>query len=237
MKDLKPKHFAFWLAVTLFLLVVYFLIGEVMRASENLGSPLAFELFAAVIGSIVTVAAMTIMMKLQLQQDKDREFSSQLFDKKIEIYERLLQLVFSMDDDGTITRDEIQAIENQIGTASLVAHCDLVSIFAQFLYQLKIYGVVYFRNMSPNQLAHFQEFVKQEKQKKQAKSKLANHFHQQTISVENNEAAFFLSLDDFIQGIRQDLAVVEGNVKHDIEHFVRTPFDQFKLIKDPNIVD
>lgn len=237
MHNLTIKYIAYWIGLTAFLLLVYFLIGKILIAAEALQSPLAFELFAAVMGSIVTVAAMTIMMRSQLQQDKDREFSSQLFQKKIDIYEKLLQLVFSMDDDGTISRDEIQAIENQIGIASLVAHRDLVSRFAQFLYQLKIYGVVYFRNMTAPQLAHFKSFVMEEKQKTLVASKLANHIYLSTAPIADNEIAHFLSLDDFIQGIREDLAVVEGDVKHDIEHFVRTPIDQYKLFKNPNLVD
>jgi len=200
-------------------------------------SPLVFELFAAVMGSIVTVAAMAIMMKAQLQQDKEREFSTQLFEKKIAIYEELLHLVFSMDDDGIIEREEIQAIENQIGVASLVANRDLVSTFAQFLYQMKIYGVLYFRNMAPKQLEHFRQFIAEEKVKPMEASKLANHKYRGVLALENNELAYFLSLDEFIQGMRYDLAVVEGDVKHDIEHFVRTPIDQFKLFKNPNKVD
>ena len=231
------KQIAFWLLVTLFMLLVYYNIGQVMDISKELDSDLAFELMAAVMGSIVTVAAMAIMMKVQIQQDKEREFSTQLFDKKIHIYERLLQLIFIMDDDGTIQREEIQAIENQIGTASLVANRDLVSSFAQFLYQLKVYGVMYFRNMTPKQLEHFKAFAMEEKVKSMEKSKLANHIYLTELPVEGNEAQYFLSLDDFIQGMRADLAVVEGDVKHDIEHFVRTPIDQFKLFKNPNNVE
>ncbi len=235
--ELNVKQLFFWLFVTVFLLLVYYCIGQMMRVAEEVESDLAFELMAAVMGSIVTVAAMAIMMKVQIQQDKEREFSTQLFEKKIDIYERLLQLIFTMDDDGTIQREEIQAIENHIGSAALVANRDLVSSFAQFLYQLKVYGVMYFRNMTPKQLEHFKAFVTEEQAKTLEKSKLANHIHQLELPIQGNEINYFLSLDDFIQGLRADLAVVEGDVKHDIEHFVRTPIDQFKLFKNPNNVD
>jgi hypothetical protein len=207
-----------------------------MRMAETI-SPLVFELFAAVMGSILTVTAMALMMKAQAQQDKEKEFSARIFEKKLELYQKLLNTIFLIDDDDLIEKQEVQEVENQIGVCCLVANVDLVSLFAQYLYQLKIYGVLYFRSMTPKQLANFREFVVDEKQKSLEHSKLANAKHLIKAQIEGNEADYFVSLDEFIQGIRDDLAMVEGNVKYDIEHFVRTPIDKYSLFKNPNNVD
>lgn len=226
----------FWSAICVFLLIQYFFIGDMMRMAETI-SPLVFELFAAVMGSILTVTAMALMMKAQSQQDKEKEFSARVFEKKLELYQELLNTLFLIDDDDLIEKQEVQEVENQIGVCCLVANVDLVSLFAQYLYQLKIYGVLYFRSMTPKQLDNFREFVIKEKKKSLEHSKLANHKHLIGNSPEGNEFEYFVSLDEFIQGIRDDLAVVQGNVKFDVEHFVRTPIDKYNLFKNPNNVD
>lgn len=229
------RNVFFWSVICVFLLIQYFFIGDMMRIAEK-ASPLVFELFAAVMGSIVTVAAMALMMKAQSQQDKEKEFAARIFEKKLELYQELLNTIFKLDDDDLIEKQEVQEVENQIGVACLVANVDLVSLFAQYLYQLKIYGVLYFRSMTPRQLDNFREFAIKEKKKSLVNSKLANAKHLIKAPIEGNEVDYFVSLDEFIQGIRDDLAIVEGNVTYDVEHFVRTPIDKYNLFKNPNNV-
>lgn len=143
-----------------------------------------------------------------------------------------------MDDDSLINRQEISDIENCIGGCSLVASEELVGLLSQFMYQLKVYGVVYRRNMTDEQRTHFGEFVEQEKQKTDpGDSHLALCKWQLTMPVKGQEDQYFVSLDELIQGIRYDLAVVEGNIKHDLELFIRTEYDKYKLISRPNVVN
>jgi hypothetical protein len=59
---------------------------------------------------------------------------------------------------------------------------------------------------------------------------------QAPLTVENFEE-YFVSLDNIIQLIREDLSVVEGDIEALIENFVQMPMDKFKLMKNPNIVD
>jgi len=56
------------------------------------------------------------------------------------------------------------------------------------------------------------------------------------LTIENFEE-YFVSLDNIIQLIREDLSVVEGDIEALIENFVQMPMDKFKLMKNPNIVD
>ncbi len=224
-----------WVFVAIFLIVQYLFVGEIMVVAAE-QSPLVFELFAAVMGSIVTVAAMAVMMKAQAKQDTQKEYSSRIFEKKLEIYQELLHLLFSIDDDNRIDFDEIHRVENQIGIACLVANTRLVSLFSQYMYQLKVYGVLYFRSMTSSQLENFRDFADEERKKPFELSKLAYSKHVLTEPVENNEVSYFVSMDEFIQGIRDDLNIIEGNVMHDVEHFVRTPIDKHGLFTSPNIV-
>jgi hypothetical protein len=131
----------------------------------------------------------------------------------------------------------MEDVENQIGVACLVANEDLVSMFAQFTYQFKVYGVLYFRSMSEMQKSHFIEFVEREIKKEAIDSRLAFKKHHIEIDPKVEPEVYFLSLDDLLQGIRNDLAVVEGDIKRSVEHFVRIGYDQFRMMKDPNIVD
>lgn len=236
MSQNNRRETLFWLLVALVILSLYLFIGQFLKFAEE-RSPLVFELFAAIMGSIVTVSAMALMMRIQGRQETRKEFSARLFDRKLAIYQQLMEAIFTADDDNVISREEIQSIENTIGLACLVANADLVSVFSQFLVQVKVYGVLYFRSLTPTQLEHFAGWVEAEQAAPEAESKLAVDKFALPQAVRGNERDFFVSLDDVVQGMREDLAVVEGNVQQDIEHFVRTPYDAQSMIKDPNVVD
>ncbi len=227
----------FWSFITLFAFGAYFFIGEMLKFSEE-RNPLVFEFFAAIMGSIVTVSAMTVMMQAQVKYEKDKEHSSRLFEKKLEIYQDLIRVIFAADDDNVIQIEEVQEIENKVGVACLVANANLVSTYSQFLYQLKVYGTLYFRSFNEEQLAHFTRFVIAEAKAKSAEdSKLANDKYRLKVFLRGNVITYFVSLDNVIQAMRVDLAVVEGDVRQEIEHFVRTPYNKYNLIRNPNLVD
>ena len=173
----------------------------------------------------------------QAKQEKEREFSCTLFQSKVKIYEDLLETIFKADDDNRIDKEEVQSVENQIGVACLVANEELVSMFAQFTYQFKVYGVLYFRSMTETQRVHFTDFVTQEKAKSRDDSCLASSKYGMTSDPTSDVISYFVSLDDLMQGIRNDLDVVEGDIKRRVEHFVKIGYDHFKIMKNPNIVD
>ncbi|SMF35614.1 hypothetical protein SAMN02745866_02260 [Alteromonadaceae bacterium Bs31] len=227
------KRYAFTAVIITFLMGQYLFIGQVLSVSES-GHPLVFELFAAVMGSIITVAAMALIMKTQIKQETHKEYASRIFEKKLEIYQSLLEALFSIDDDAVMEDKEIHRVENLIGLACLVANKCMVSTMAQYMYQLKVYGVLYFRSMSPAQLEAFSQFINDEKGKPFELSKLATSKHAITQETKENEILYFVSLDEFIQAMREDLAIIDGDVKHDIEHFVRTPLNAKGLIPTPN---
>ena len=196
--------------------------------NSNVGS-LSQEIFSAVLASIFTVAAMTIVIKLQSRQEKEKEFASKVFEKKLMIYQELLQILFKADDDNILDDDEIQQIENKIGEASIVANAKLVSCFSQFMIQVKIYGCLYSRSMSKKQIAHFMNLIN--------KHGLISETKKRHFSNTNDFEKIFVTIDDLIQGIREDLNVVEGNIKEYISNFVSMPIDKFSMKRNPNIID
>jgi len=186
-------------------------------------------IFSAVIGSIFTVAAMSVVIKLQTRQDREKEFMTKLFEQKLQIYKEFLDIIFEADDDNLLTDDEIQLIENKIGEIALVAEANLVSCLVQFMLQVKIYGCIYPRSMSIDQRKHFIEYFRTNEGLSISKKKIP-------VTIENFEK-LFLKIDDVIQGIRFDLNVVKGDIKDGISSFVSIKIDAYNMKRNPNIID
>ncbi len=190
------------------------------------------EILAATLGASFTITAMMVVMKLQSRNEREGEFAKKLFDKKIEMYQIVLELIFKMDDDNIIDKEEIETVENKIGEAAMVASADLVSAFSQFIVQLKIYGTLYPRSMEKNQIVHFVNYFNKHPEF------LASIYKDLKMPLsEETFKDYFVSLDNLVQLIREDLSVVEGDIQEMLEHFVEMPMDKFGLMKDPNVVD
>lgn len=231
------KDTTFWIIAIVFIAVSIVSVDRILKFGEEV-NPFIYEFYAGILGSVITVAAMTVVVRLQSQHDKQREFASRLFEKKIELYSDLLSAIFTIDDDNIITMQETQKIETKVGAACLVASEPLVSTMSQFVYQLKVYGVLYLRSMEAEQMAHFIKFVECEKAKPNPHdSHLSLQKTMLSLPVRGNEMAYFVSLDEVVQEIRNDLNVVEGDVRQEVEHFIRTPYNHYNMIKEPNLVD
>lgn len=205
----KKKDYRIILYLLLFLLVSY-LVFDWLLPIQTL-PPFGVNVIVSILGSVITIALMMILMQYQMQSEERKEFKTMLFDKKLELYREFLGLVFKMDDDNMISRDEVQEVENKVGELALVAGHDLVNICAVFIVQLKSYGVLYTRSMVQKQKEHYEKNI--------------------------GSLHGFISLDDLVQAIRNDLSVVEGDVSNVLEKFVNIQYDRFKMIKDPNNVD
>jgi len=229
---------AFWIFASVIVVIGYFSLGDLMKMASTTNSAFSFELLAAILGSIITVAAMAVMIRLQAKLEKEADYNRLLFDRKLTLYQDLVYTIFKMDDDNIIDHDEVMDVENKIGVACLVAHTDLVSTFSQFVYQLKTYGAVYLRSMNDDQIEHFKLFV-QEQQKKINihDSYLSRKKHKLSFSIAEDIESYFVSLNDLIQAIRDDLDVVQGDVHKEIEHFIRLPYNHGSLVTNPNLVD
>jgi len=234
MKERSIGDYIFIILSILFTVSVFALLHEMFNRNIN---NFTNEILAAVLGSIIIVASMAIMLRIEARQEREKEFSGTLFQHKIQIYEKLLKAIFEADDDNVITKGEVQKIENLVGMACMVANEDLVSRLSQFIYQFKVYGVMYFRSMTTTQKEHFIALIEQEVKKEEEVSVLAFEKHALEVDVRKNPEAYFLSLDELIQGIRNDLSVVDGDIRQSVEHFVRINYNEFGFMEIPSIVD
>lgn len=191
-------------------IVIVFVVFQTLLDSTTLPN-FAINVMISVLGSVITIALMLILLQFQMRSEQEKDFRGRLFEKKLDLYREFLVLIFSLDDDNLITKDEIQDVENKVGEISLVASANLIGICAKVVVQLKSYGVLYERSMTDIQRDHFRQ---------------------------NKEyAGTFVSLDQLVQAIRHDLSVVEGDVSQTIETYVGIPFDRYRMVKNPNVVD
>lgn len=223
--------------LSVFFIISYLILKDLLEFAD--GQPAVVgELLSAAFATIITVSAMSVMLKFQSRQDRDKEYAAQLFDRKLSIYMDLLQMIFEAADDNCISKEEIVGIENKIGTACLISNENLVSTFSQFMIQLKIYGVIYYRSMSLDQRSHFSDFLVREKEAEDInKSYLSRKKYILPMPVRGNEPVYFVSLDDIIQDIRSDLSIIGGNVREEIEHFITTGMDAYGLMGNPNMIE
>ncbi len=154
-KSSKQKDTLIVLYAAIFAIFAFLFLHLFFKQGVN---DFTIEILAATLGASFTVSAMMVVMKIQSRHEREGEFAKRLFDKKIDMYQTILELIFKMDDDNIIDKDEIEEVENKIGEAAMVASSDLVSVFSQFVVQLKIYGTLYPRSMTKKQIAHFVKY-------------------------------------------------------------------------------
>lgn len=206
----SPRRDRVLIAILLAFIVIVFVVFQTLLDNTTLPN-FAINVTISVLGSVITIALMLILLQFQMRSEQEKDFRGRLFERKLDLYREFLVLVFSLDDDNVIAKDEIQEVENKVGELSLVASSQLIQTCATVVVQLKSYGVLYTRSMTEKQKHHYAEHM--------------GSLHQ------------FISLDHLVQAIRKDLSVVEGDVSQTIEQYVGIPFDRFRMVKDPNLVD
>ena len=231
-----------WWRETIFLvLVIVLCVASGFMAHKfyelNL-SNLTKEFISAAIGGILVLASITVTIHYQTVQETKKEFMTRLFEKKIDLYKEFLDAMFEVDDDGVIDREEICNLENLLGTLALISRESLVVLLSRFMIQLKLYGTLYFRSMTPKQINHFIENFKDtkyplyisEEQLKDAGVELGKTSNEEIVR------AVWLTPDNVVDEMRKDLDIVHGDVHGALEKFIKVPYDPYKLVKNPNSV-
>ena len=83
--------------------------------------------------------------------------------------------------------------------------------------------------MNEKQREHFTDLIQ--------KNGLISETKKRYVSNTKDFEKIFVTIDDLIQGIREDLNVVEGNIKEYVSKFVSMPIDKFSMKRNPNIID
>ena len=240
MKTTK-KYRKFYLCIIA--VIGYFAVLALLRNLYNYNlSTLGSEILASVVGAMIIIVVTVLVVGFQNTREQEREHRNMLFDKKLEVYRDFLQTIFKADDDNILSDDEVQDIENKVGVMCLFANEKLVAQFSQFIYQLKTYGVLYFRSLETDtRKKHFRDEVAAARKKKQRNSFLASGKYDLPKDTKLSDDValkkYFLSLDELVQGMRKDLGVVEGDIERNIDLFMNIPYNHAGTISSPNIID
>ena len=231
----------------IFMVWSFAFMSSLMDVVSRPGVPtFAYEILSGVTGSFITVIAMGTLMHFQGRSKRANQFSEKIFEEKLAIYRELLYRIFRADDDNRLTRKEILEIEDAIGVACLVGNERVVALLSQFAYQLKVYGVVYYRSLAQNPVpgrecprAHFEDAVQKAKIgiKGGQSSWLQSIPRESVEDPQHTPECCFVSLDQIVQAIRDDLQVVEGDISGKIQQFMEIGYDPKKLIRHPNSVE
>ena len=253
-KTLQPRYrrsrltdLAILVGFAIFMAWSFVFMGKMFDLVSRPGVPLfAYEILAAVTGSFITVLATGTLLHFQSSRAQLNQLSEAVFLRKLQIYQDLLGRIFRADDDNLLTKEEILRIEDSIGVACLVANERVVALLSQFSYQIKVYGVVYFRSLAktpepgkPCPLEHFTNAVVDAK----ARAATGKETWLQCLPKDPALAAnmtveeCFVSLDRIVQAIREDLQVVGGDIQGRIEQFMSIGYDPHGLIREPNVIE
>lgn len=106
-------------------------------------SNLTIEILAAIIAVVLVVASVAVTIHFQSRAETHQEYRVELFRNKIASYAKLLRVISRVDDDETITDDEIEKIRNGARTIALYADPALIRALASFIERLDEERILY----------------------------------------------------------------------------------------------
>lgn len=182
----------------IFILSVIFLIVAFLFFHENLKNSLEREVIVVVLGTIFTVGAMILILRIQYEEEQKKEYRAEVFRAKLNLYTQLLDMLFKLDDDRQVTEDEIIALENKIGALSLVADKCLVRALIRFFLQLKISNCIHYTDFMENREAveNLRQFIRNNREL----------LKEEECPVEKKE---FVTIGDIVYLMRKDIEVVK----------------------------
>ena len=86
------------------------------------GKELWYEMFAAVLGVIITAVITMILLRGQTNNDVERERDAKVFEEKLRIYQEFLQQLQEVIKDGTLTEEEKILLQFQVSYVAM--HCE-----------------------------------------------------------------------------------------------------------------
>ena len=98
---------------------------------------LAIELMAAALAVVLVVASVGVTIHFQSKAETERQYRVCLFENKMNVYTKFLEVTAKSDDDDKIERQEIAEIRNQARVAAMLAKKELVVCLADFVANLE----------------------------------------------------------------------------------------------------
>lgn len=115
---MKSNEKYLWISIALTALAC--LIAVVMRLFSQVD--LWFQIFAAIIGVIITAIITQVLLRGQTENDTKKEKDTKVFEEKLRIYQDFLHKLCDVIKDGRVTKEE--ARELQFQTAYITMHTD-----------------------------------------------------------------------------------------------------------------
>ena len=129
----KVVHFVILILLIVVVVAVSFLL-KVLFSSQI--SELTVEILAAVLGVVLVVASVGVTIHFQSQSETERGFRIELFQTKVETYQKLLKCIAKIDDDDHIDDKEVEAVRNRARAVALIASPELVEKLADLVKRL-----------------------------------------------------------------------------------------------------
>ena len=132
---LGVTHGAIVMVLTIALVAVSSILLHVMfsRSLTNL----AIELMAAALAVVLVVASVAVTIHFQSKAETERQYRVCLFENKMEVYTKFLEITAKSDDDDKIENHEVDEIRNQARVTAMLAERELVVCLADFVANLE----------------------------------------------------------------------------------------------------
>lgn len=98
---------------------------------------LAIELMAAALAVVLVVASVGVTIHFQSKAETERQYRVCLFENKMKVYTKFLEITAKSDDDDKIENHEVDEIRNQARVAAMLADWELVVCLADFVANLE----------------------------------------------------------------------------------------------------
>ena len=132
---LGVTHGVIVMVLTVALVAVSSVLLHVMF-SQSL-TDLAIELMAAALAVVLVVASVGVTIHFQSKAETERQYRVCLFENKMKVYTKFLEITAKSDDDDKIEDHEVDKIRNQARVAAMLANKDLVVCLADFVANLE----------------------------------------------------------------------------------------------------
>lgn len=109
-----------YLTLSIVLTLIACFIAVIMRLFTQ--TDLWFQIFAAIIGVIITAIITQVLLRGQTENDAKKEKDTKVFEEKLRIYQDFLHCLYDVIKDGEVTKEE--AIQLEFQTSYITMHTD-----------------------------------------------------------------------------------------------------------------
>ena len=138
----KSRHTVVVVVLTIAIILVTGVLLHILFGMEL--SKLTLEMLATLIAVVMVVASVAVTLFFQSEYEVDREFKTELFKRRIDVYYKLLLAYSEKKADGEIDAEEKADMLNLARSVALVASANTVVTLSNYLNGVLATGNLYF---------------------------------------------------------------------------------------------